>query len=346
MNLFHVICRHYSSIYVTNTCHFPLLSFVTFEGLSIILMAWKLKAIESKEDIGNGAVITGATLNFVRGANLEDEKEAEEKPLVDEEELPQARSGRKRGGPAVAGSSRPKDSKTSSSATPGVDSKREKRMHAKVATMKLSKDHQSLLTLMLKGQLWTMQNMREVLGVIYDQWIVEADSPEAEEMRGQGRSYSEEVKKRGRGHGLGCPAIHIAGGFFGALEKRGPMIGLKNQKHLKWIVELMDNSSPQEFFLLVRQCRVHKVYDKTKARISIALREDMLQSWKQQSIETLRAEAKEDQEKAQLLVDRESLLMLSLRSSLLSAMEQLSARFLTGRPPMGAMEELLQAALP
>ena len=98
----------------------------------------------------------------------------------------------------------------------------------------------------MKSCLWTIQILRDVIGVLFDQWIVEADSPEADSMRAQGRAYAAAVKKEGKGHRLGPPALHFFNGLLESLIKRGPAISSTTLRFLAVVDKVFSDQGVED----------------------------------------------------------------------------------------------------
>ena len=155
-------------------------------------------------------------------------------------------------------------------------------------------------------------------------------------MRKQGQAYSAAVRKDGKGHRHGPPALHFFHGLLMSLIKRGTAIGASTFKYLQQVEDVLADQEAEDIFLVIRQCKLSKVFDKTKLRLSIAIIEQPLAIW---ASEKHKANLDSGASAPSALPNT------SLRAALKKAMGELGHRHLTGRAPAGAMEELLQASL-
>ena len=107
---------------------------------------------------------------------------------------------------------------------------------------------------------------------------------------------------------------------------------------------ITDEIPVEETFLAVRHCRLTKVYDKTKMRLTFVLFQAPFSAW----IEDRIMSAEVDKENAVLQQHLPGLFMLRnscVRTLFRKALVEVGARHLTGRAPAGAMERELQQYL-
>ena len=270
--------------------------------------------------------------------------DAEPDPAQAAESEDPAQIGNKRG-PLTSTQAAQPAAKARASRVKSDKSDREKRQHAKISTMKVSKEMQSLLSIIVKSQLWTAQILREMIGIIFDSWIVLVEEPIVISLRAAGKKYSQQVRARGKGHQLGCPAIHFFHALICCLTTYGDRIGAKNLAHIKLIMAIIKNMSPDWVFMSVRQCKLHKVFDSAKLKLSISLIEQPLMAQMEDQLSQWNVTAPEGPEDQRLHADLKRFHRSSLRMCIRGAMEQIDQRYLSGRPPQGALEELLQASL-
>ena len=157
--------------------------------------------------------------------------------------------------------------------------------------------------------------------------------PEVVAIQTEGKAYAETVKKEGSGHRRGPPAPHMFVGFVESLLLHKEGLGRRTYEYLKLVHDTMLQVPTCDLAFMVRACRLQKVYDSSKLRLIIGLREDI---WL--------AILPEDQ-KEKFLNNADFCarsIRLSLRQALLEATD---ARLLSGKAPPGAMEVILQEAL-
>jgi hypothetical protein len=166
-----------------------------------------------------------------------------------------------------------------------------------------------LQSAMLTGLLMSLQTNREMKGVLYQVWMVATDSKEAEGIKEEGLKYSIACRETGKGHKLGPPSIHRAGGLFRALASRGNSIGAKSAADLQELIKKYDELDTQDSVLFVPHCKTTKAYDKSQTKIEL------------------------------MVACMESRKLIS------ACMEQAGARTLLGQAPPGGLEDSLQRTL-
>ena len=160
-------------------------------------------------------------------------------------------------------------------------------------------------------------------------------------MRKAGELYSQEVRKKGKGHGMGPPAPHFFMALLTSLTDEGSTIGAETLIFLKWVYEVLEAQAMEDICLFVRQCKTTNVYAKSKTKLVISVIEHPLRCWMNLNLDTLKADGNQ-----QLHAERESCRHLSIRHAIRMAFAQMPAiRHLSGRAPQGAMEGLLQSCL-
>ena len=237
-----------------------------------------------------------------------------------------------------------KDDKVPSGGGSGRRGERERRQLARIDAMKISKEQAALMTVVVKSSLWAQQSLRDMMGALYDTYMLETESDEVVRMRLAGQAYSQAVRTSGKGHPHGPPACHFFGGLMESLLKRGSALGQQTFLLLQALAAIMDDIMVEEVFLAVRHCRLSKVYDKTKTRLAFVLFQAPITAWVTDKIEAARADTYNEDLQAALPV----LLKLQnscVRSLLRKAIIETGARHLTGRAPQGALEELLQSSV-
>ena len=116
------------------------------------------------------------------------------------------------------------------------------------------------------------QLMRDVKGSLYTTYMLKADSPEVVSGREQLRSYGAACLAKGKGHGMGPPAIYLFAGVMKGMCSRGDSVGMVTAKALKEISEKWTERSAKERCELVPHCRrVSKVYDQELAKLEYML---------------------------------------------------------------------------
>eukprot|EP00971_Amphidinium_carterae_P017769 350227-Amphidinium_carterae.1 len=104
----------------------------------------------------------------------------------------------------------------------------------------------TLLKLLCKSQLNSMQSIRELQGVLFDCVQGEASQPEFALMSEQSHAYQLQVSKAGKGHNLGPPHRYTFAGLLAALCKRGQSVGALNAQSLQAWKEKLEKMRQQE----------------------------------------------------------------------------------------------------
>eukprot|EP00971_Amphidinium_carterae_P144327 2860313-Amphidinium_carterae.1 len=162
---------------------------------------------------------------------------------------------------------------------------------------------------MAKMQLQTSQNLRLVMSVVFETFVLKANSPEAEAMAEEGRKYGEQTRGK-PGHALGPPHVWLFGALLKALQQRGDAVGAVNATAVKQLAEryaLLTLGAKAE---LVKACRMQKTFDKECRRLLLALSPGVAE-----------------------------------QQQLLAALAQTGAVHKLGRAPEGEMERSLQRAV-
>eukprot|EP00974_Lingulodinium_polyedra_P078408 7592245-Lingulodinium_polyedra.AAC.1 len=60
----------------------------------------------------------------------------------------------------------------------------------------------------MKATPLAVQSSREAEGVLFDVYLIQAESQVAVQMQEKTKAWQEETKEKGKGHGLGPPFLH------------------------------------------------------------------------------------------------------------------------------------------
>ena len=161
-----------------------------------------------------------------------------------------------------------------------------------------------LLTAMVKLQLQTCQNLREVQSVVLDVYIIKASDPVIKAATEQGQLYADQTRGK-KGHTLGPPTPWIFGAILTDLAGRDG-VGAKNQQDLKAYLEQGEGMELHDKIEAVPVARITKLYDQEMRRVILSIR------------------------------------AVEVRRMLNSSMKQLGADHKLGKAPPGGLERLLQ----
>jgi len=212
---------------------------------------------------------------------------------------------------------------------------RQKKTEIKITAIK-DKAARQHATLMTKAVLASCQMIRELVGVVFDGFLLPVDSPEAVAIRAAGRLYAETVKKEGKKtHRRGPPAPYLLNGLLVSLVERGVALGAVTFRHLKAFADLYKAMGQDDILQWLRTCMWRKSFRNTHIKVFIGLVEApglptyILNPGPSEGLETPSATPAS-----------------SLRTVLRNSMAQIEGcRVLVGAAPPGALERLLQTSL-
>jgi hypothetical protein len=246
--------------------------------------------------------------------------------------------------PAPAEPKRRKGDQAPSGGASGRRGDKERRHLARIDAMKLSKEQSALLKVLVKASLMAQQSVRDLTGALYDTYVLAVDSEETKAMKLQGVAYSQTVRAAGKGHRHGPPACHFFSGLIESLLTRGVALGSQTFQTMFALQKVLEDQTVEEVFMAVRHCKLNKMYDKTKLRLSLVLFQAPINAWVAEKVAAVQAD-KENDDLQQLLPGLLKLQGCCVRTLLRRALAEAGAQHLTGRAPPGAVEELLQSAL-
>ena len=166
----------------------------------------------------------------------------------------------------------------------------------------------SLMTLLMKAVLSSMQGNRMLSGVLLEVVVLKSEAKPVAHMLQQGRNYAAKTKEAGRGHGLGPPHVYIASGLLKGLMEEQSAIGKKNHDLIVKFSEQFEGEGIEGQCDMVKICRADQTYQGDMHKITLHF-------------------AAEQQE--------------ALRA-ILSALQQLDGQRKLGRAPKGPMERELE----
>ena len=144
----------------------------------------------------------------------------------------------------------------------GEDSSSSEKKHVNQAML----ENKALMSLMVKQILNSAQTGRDLMGVLYDTWIVPIECQLIQVAKKQNLKYSEKVKARG--HGLGPPHLYTFGGVLSGLASM-----VKDTESMIPVQEVIDNYIEKEATAkgeTIKICRVSKACDSSKHRLTMA----------------------------------------------------------------------------
>ena len=127
-------------------------------------------------------------------------------------------------------------------------------------------ENKALMSLMVKQILNSAQTGRDLMGVLYDTWIVPIECQMIQVAKKQNMKYSEKVKTRG--HGLGPPHLYTFGGVLAGLASM-----VKDTENMVPVQQVIENYIEKEATAkgeTIKFCRINKVYDSSKFRLTMA----------------------------------------------------------------------------
>ena len=127
------------------------------------------------------------------------------------------------------------------------------------------KENKVLMTLIMKQILNSAQCNRDVQGVLFETWLMPIGTRIVELAKKQNLKYSEKVKVRG--HGLGPPHLYTFGGVLAGIQELKK--GSEMEEKINKVVELYIKMSVVEKGEIAKFCRISKIYDTTKYRVTM-----------------------------------------------------------------------------
>ncbi|CAK0905958.1 unnamed protein product, partial [Prorocentrum cordatum] len=131
---------------------------------------------------------------------------------------------------------------------------------------------------------------RDMSSVIFDTWVFKNDSPLILRIQEQTAAYGKATKEKGKNHDLGPPQIYAMGGLRTAVKE------LQLEDPLKTQVTKMftdyDNYDNEQKSELVLFCKVDRMYEKEKKRLTLAVREPLFRGYLMQALKTTSAKRK------------------------------------------------------
>ena len=127
-------------------------------------------------------------------------------------------------------------------------------------------ENKALMSLMVKQILNSAQTGRDLMGVLYDTWIVPIECQMIQVAKKQNMKYSEKVNTRG--HGLGPPHLYTFGGVLAGLASM-----VKDTENMVPVQQVIENYIEKEATAkgeTIKFCRINKVYDSSKFRLTMA----------------------------------------------------------------------------
>ena len=128
------------------------------------------------------------------------------------------------------------------------------------------RENKALMSLIIAQVLNSAQTDRDLMGILYETWVIPIGSRIVELAKKQNLKYSDKVKVRG--HGLGPPHLYTFGGVLAGLQELK-----KDSDHtepLKTVIEAFVKKSAVEKGEVAKLCRASKVYDSSKYRVTMS----------------------------------------------------------------------------
>ena len=200
-----------------------------------------------------------------------------------------------------------------------------------------------------KLTLWCAQQVRSLTGSVWDFMMADAGHAAAIAAKEMGKQYDEQVKEKGRNHGLGSPHVHTAVAFMKALDE---MAG-KQKAALHAFAALAPAMTKEQVNDAMPYFRVQVIKNgdqKGKHKISMLFNplalpptgnQEFLQKVATAVAKVSNAGQKEDIEKAV----RTGYDMPNLRSDVLTVLLETNCVQGEGAPPRGDLERSLQRML-
>lgn len=132
------------------------------------------------------------------------------------------------------------------------------------------KEMRKLVTLMLKQILRSDQQAAALQGALFDTIICDAEGAEVQEALAQNAHYAKATDHK-PGHGLGPPHIYTFTGILAGLIKRKDELEPADAERLQELHLKLEPLTVPQTCELVQYCRVDKVYDESKRRITLCI---------------------------------------------------------------------------
>ena len=165
------------------------------------------------------------------------------------------------------------------------------------------------LPLVVKATLSCLQANRDYESILIDVGLVAKDSELVKKVKKATATWSEDIRKDGKGHQHGPPHLRAWAALLQALTEED--VGGLNKEKLGEALKVFTEKSLEQKGTDVRMCRLRKTYDKTKLKLQFAVRGE---------VEHLRAVVRD-------------------------ALAQSKVEMKSGRAPTSAMERKLQEML-
>ena len=192
----------------------------------------------------------------------------------------------------------------------------------KLTAMKFSKDQAALVATVVKQVLNNTQQIRDLTAVSLDVFKVTSTDQIVVHGRATLRTYGAKCRELGREHQFGPPALHTFRSLLTSFLLRSGQIGPELTQYITAMTET--KFSQEEMFTVIRHCSYKTCYDTASTRFVLGIRELPTHEM--------------------LLPDdplRQKLCVGSLRHAVLNCLKRCGAQTLTGRAPVGAMQNTL-----
>eukprot|EP00959_Pyramimonas_sp_CCMP1952_P337398 7065430-Pyramimonas_sp.AAC.2 len=136
----------------------------------------------------------------------------------------------------------------------------------------MPKGQRRLITLMTKQLLRLSQQNREIMGCVFDTFLIPANSNIILRAQEQTSRYAEAVKVKGQADKLGPPHIWAMAGVLAALKEKGDTVGVKTAQDLMNSMNEMEAWTVDQKCELIMFCKIDKTYQKDTKRLTVCFR--------------------------------------------------------------------------
>ena len=125
------------------------------------------------------------------------------------------------------------------------------------------------LQLLAQGVAYSVQQVREHESILYDVVLLPSDSEAVKAIKSSTKQWDQEVKEKGRNHGLGPPRLRAWDGLIAALAASD--VGSRNKEKLKELEEKLKTATAMERELSIRARKAKVCYDKEFTKIAVSV---------------------------------------------------------------------------
>ena len=186
------------------------------------------------------------------------------------------------------------------------------------------------MELLCKGQLWLMQQVRIMIGVLWDFVLVPAVKDVIKAMEFAAGEYGKKVKQQGKGHTLGSPHVHVAQAMVEELSVIKPE-GENEEEAIKLLKQLDAHFQEKGMTAvgeLITYCRSKLAYHDPEQQGEAMCKV----SFKLEALAIVELEGKQ-------------VAVSNVRGAIIMMLKKVGGKQAQGSPPRGELERLVQQQL-